>query len=190
MDLVQRSFLKAYELHSSQFRKMSSVPYFVHVLDAAKYLMYETDDKEVISAGLLHDVLEDTSFSEEELLEGFGPRVFALVKFCTEKGNSVNTSVEDQRRTWKERKSRAVSKLIGASEEELLVFCADKVSNLLSIREDLVHGVDVWSKFNGSKEEVEWYYSEIHKALHPLKGRRLFSVYTDLMCVFSEKNKK
>jgi hypothetical protein len=58
-----------------------------------------------------------------------------------------------------------------------LVFCADKISNLLSMNEDLVSGIDLWSKFNGSRDDIEWYYCEIGKVLERRLGdRRIFSV--------------
>lgn len=187
MNLLKKAFLKSYDLHSAQTRKVSGASYLVHVLDVAKYLMYETRDEEIISAGLLHDVLEDTSYDESELRDEFGEKVFRLVKFCTEEGNNYTNSDEEQKMTWKKRKTSSIKKLRGASEDELLVFCADKVANLLSMKEDLCHGFDVWSKFNGSKKEIMWYYTEIEKALkEKLEGKRIYSVYLELMKLFEE----
>ncbi|MFP4567500.1 MAG: HD domain-containing protein [Candidatus Woesearchaeota archaeon] len=188
MDLILKAFSKAYELHNGQRRKASGAPYFVHLLDAAKYLMYETDDVEVICAGILHDTLEDTNYSESELRADFGDRVFKLVKFCTESKNNVNFSKSDLKMSWFERKRGAIAKLEGASSDELLVFCADKVSTLLSIKEDLDSGIDVWSSLNGSYDNIKWYYSEIERVLKSkLEGKRIFSVYQDLMFLFVEK---
>lgn len=187
MDLISKAFAKSYELHKDQFRKASGVPYFVHLLDSAKYLMYETQDEEVICAGILHDTLEDTRYSDEELKADFGERVYSLVKFCTEDGNRVDVSSEDMKKSWFERKSKSIEKLEGASNDELLVFCADKVATLLSIREDLINGVDVWSSLNGSRDDFEWYYSEIFKAIEPkLNGHRIFNLYKDLLCIFKK----
>jgi len=187
MDLIQKAFNKAYELHKGQFRKVSDVPYLVHLLDSAKYLMYETSDEEIICAGILHDVLEDTAYSEDDLRNDFGARVCNLVVFCTEKGNTLDVSSESKKNSWKKRKSRTIEKIKGASDDALLVFVADKLSNLLSIKEDLVNGDDVWSKFNGSKNDVEWYYSEIEKVLEKRIGsRRIFKVYKELMSLFNK----
>lgn len=187
MDLVEKAFLKSYVLHKNQVRKMSGVPYFVHLLDAAKYVMYETNDENIISAAFLHDVLEDTSYSESELLSDFGEDVFYLVKFCTEDGNNFDSSEEEQKASWKVRKTKSIAKLENASVDELLVFCADKVSNLLSMREDLINGVDIWSKFHGSRDDVFWYYSEIQKSLaSKLESKRIFMIYEDLMNIFKK----
>lgn len=189
MDLIQKALIKAYELHSSQKRKGNGAPYFVHLLDTCKYLMYETSDVDIICAGILHDTLEDTNYLESDLKTDFNERIYNLVKFCTEPKvlNELNGIEEDKQITWKHRKLNAISKLSIASDDELLVFCADKVSTLLSIREDLICGVDIWSKLNGSKPDVEWYYVEIAKALEPrLKNKRIFLLYTDLIKVFRE----
>ncbi|MCC7575143.1 HD domain-containing protein [Candidatus Woesearchaeota archaeon] len=186
MDLIQRALVRAYDLHKSQVRKGNGAPYFVHLVDTAKYLMYETSDDEVICAGILHDTLEDTSYSEDGLREEFGERVFSLVKFCTELGNNHDSTKEELVSSWKVRKSLSIAKLDSASDDELLVFCADKVSTLLSIREDLLCGVDIWGKLNGSREEVFWYYSEIQKKLGSRLGdKRIFKIYVDLMSLFS-----
>ena len=182
MDLVFKALNKAYILHDGHKRKGNGAPYFVHLLDTCKYLMYDTLDEEIICAGILHDTLEDTDYSEDELKTDFGERVYSLVKFCTEPLNNVNSSEAEQKNSWFERKSSAIAKLNSAKSDELLVFCADKVSTLLSIREDLVCGVDIWSKLNGSKKDVEWYYSEIFKVLEKkLHGTRIILLYKDLL---------
>jgi len=187
MDLIQKAFNRAYELHRGQMRKVSDVPYLVHLLDAAKYLMYETKDVEVICAGILHDTLENTDYSEDSLRSEFGERVCGLVVFCTEKSNGFDVSVEFKKKTWRERKFRMIERLNNAGDDELLVFAADKISNLLSIREDLINGSDVWSKFNGSRDDVEWYYFEIFKVLEKrFSSRRIFRVYKDLMLLFND----
>jgi (p)ppGpp synthase/HD superfamily hydrolase len=191
MDLILKALNKAYYLHNNHKRKGNGAPYFVHLLDTCKYLMYDTYDDEIICAGILHDTLEDTHYSDDELRSDFGERVYSLVKFCTEPLNNVNSSGADQKNSWFERKSGAIAKLNSASNDELLIFCADKVSTLLSIREDLVCGVDIWSKLNGSRKDVEWYYSEIFKVLQKkLHGTRIILLYEDLLSDLFKKIKK
>lgn len=189
MNRISKAFDVASEFHKNQRRKVSGAPYIVHLLGAAKYLMYETDDEDIICAGFLHDTLEDTNYREDDLRRDFGVRVHSLVKFCTEPGNNVNTTLDEQKKSWRERKTRAISKLKTASDDELMVYCADKLSNLLSIKDDLVMGADVWANFNGSREEVEWYYTEIGRILEPrFKDKRIFKVYKSLLNdIFSKK---
>jgi GTP diphosphokinase / guanosine-3',5'-bis(diphosphate) 3'-diphosphatase len=122
MDLIQKAFVKAYDLHKHQRRKQSKTPYLVHLLDAAKYLMYETDDEEIICAGILHDTLEDTDYSEDALRADFGDRVCSLVMFCTEPNNNYRSTQDEMKNSWKERKSHSVMKLNDASNDELPCF--------------------------------------------------------------------
>ena len=181
MDKVQRALNTAYTIHKNQKRKRSQTPYFVHIIDTAKYLMYETRDEDIISAGLLHDALEDTNYSEEELKKDFGERVYKLVKFCTEKENKPNNTDEEQKKTWRMRKEKTIKKIENATEEQALVLCADKTSNLLSMNEDLSSDEKLWDKFNGTKKEVQWYYEEIERELEKkIKNNRIFKTYKEL----------
>ncbi|MBY0376562.1 RelA/SpoT family protein [Patescibacteria group bacterium] len=81
--------LKAYEFakraHEGQ-KRMSGEPYFIHVVETAKNIAHLGMDTKTIVAGLLHDVLEDTEVSEEELEKEFGPDVLFLVKGVTKLG--------------------------------------------------------------------------------------------------------
>lgn len=186
MPLLQKALNKSYELHKHAKRKNSDVSYLVHIFDAAKYLMYETNDQEIIAAGLLHDTLEDTNYSEEELKHDFNERIYSLVKFSTEPKNNIHKTKQEMKESWKERKQHSISKLKNGTYEELLVFLADKTSNLRSIQEDILFKVGVWSKFNASKQEIEWYYTSIRDALKEKLGKtRLFHVFESLFDVFN-----
>lgn len=182
MDLLVKALGVALGAHRGQLRKGSGAPYFVHLLDTCKYLMFETDDVEVLCAGVLHDVLEDTSYSKDELESEFGGRVLSLVLFCSEPLNFVGASDIDLRDSWKDRKLHSISKLDSASVDECLVFCCDKVSSLLSIKEDLLNNIDIWGFLRGSRSDVLWYYSQIGLKLSGKIGdRRIFKIYQDLL---------
>jgi len=183
MDKIQKALNKAYEVHDG-YRKGTTIPYFVHILDVAKYLMCETNDEDVICAGILHDTLEDSTYSKEELIEDFGLNVFSLVDFCTEPGNTVDKSTDEKKKSWRSRKEHSIERVKDARYEELLVFAADKLSNVLSMQEDLIcieyenkSEDELWSRFNSSKEDIEWYYKSSLKEVEPmLKDTRLFKV--------------
>lgn len=186
MNKVQKALVKAYEVHKS-YRKGTSVPYFVHILDVAKYLMYETNDEDVICAGILHDTLEDSTYSKEELIDDFGLDVFNLVNFSTEPGNTIDKTTAEQKKTWRSRKEHSIGKIKDASYEELLVFTADKLSNILSMQEDLIwiksenkSEDELWNRFNATKEDIEWHYKSILAEVEPkLEGTRLLSVFRE-----------
>ncbi|MGM5480500.1 MAG: HD domain-containing protein [Nanobdellota archaeon] len=177
---IEQAMMRAYECHHGQFRKVRKIPYFVHILDVMKHLMYETDDENMICAGLLHDTLEETTYSAQELKTEFGEEVYSLVNFCTEPGNTYDSTVDNQRRTWKDRKTHSINLLSSASDRELLVFLADKLSNLMSLHDDILGGEkDIWSHFNASKEEKEWYYRSIKEKMKPFSNRRIYRIFSE-----------
>lgn len=76
--LVEKAYRVAYNAHEGQVRK-SGEPYIIHPLCVAIILAELELDKETIAAGLLHDVLEDTVMTEDEMREQFGDDVVLLV---------------------------------------------------------------------------------------------------------------
>lgn len=75
--MVKKAAEFARKVHEGKLRKGSMVPYIVHPFEAAVIVSGMTDDPEVISAALLHDVIEDAGISYEELKMQFGSRVAA-----------------------------------------------------------------------------------------------------------------
>ncbi len=85
IDLVEKAYEFAKRAHEGQ-KRMSGEPYFIHVVETAKNLARLGMDAKTIAAGLLHDVLEDTKVTEEEMEKEFGPDVTFLVKGVTKLG--------------------------------------------------------------------------------------------------------
>jgi (p)ppGpp synthase/HD superfamily hydrolase len=178
MEKIQKALIKAYDVHKG-FRKGTDFPYFLHILDVAKYLMFETKDEDVICAGILHDTLEDSSYTKEELINDFGLNVFNYVNFSTEPENTIDKSSNDMIKSWKIRKQNSIDKIKSGKYEELLVYTADKLSNITNMQEDLIFVKnDYWKRFNASKEDIGWYYKSILNEIEPkLKDTRLFHLF-------------
>jgi GTP pyrophosphokinase len=91
------AIIKAYDialrLHDGQFRK-SGEPYIIHPIAVAKILAGFGMDNETVIAGLLHDVVEDTEYTREELVEDFDEKIAALVDGVTKLGNISYDSTE------------------------------------------------------------------------------------------------
>ena len=82
ISMIERAYRIANEAHKNQYRR-SGEPYIVHPLNVAIILADLEMDKETIVAGLLHDVVEDTAMTEEDLIRDFGEDVAILVDGVT-----------------------------------------------------------------------------------------------------------
>ena len=84
MDKVTKAIEFAAKAHDGMMRKKDKTPYILHPLEAAVIVGTMTNNQDVISAALLHDVVEDTDITIEEIEENFGTRVRKLVDSETE----------------------------------------------------------------------------------------------------------
>ena len=84
--LIDKAYNYAYDKHKDQKRR-SGEPYFVHCLNVAYELAKLKTDPDTISAGLLHDVIEDCNVSKEEFIEEFGKEIYEMVEAVTKISN-------------------------------------------------------------------------------------------------------
>jgi (p)ppGpp synthase/HD superfamily hydrolase len=156
-NLVEKAIEFAAIKHAGQLRKGTSIPYISHPFAVGMMLQQAGEEETVIAAGLLHDMLEDTAATEEEVKRIFGEKVLLLVSAASESDKSL---------PWEERKRHTITQLAFRSREELAIIVADKLHNLRSIRMDLNEfGEEVWCRFNRGKEQQAWYYRGIVQAL-------------------------
>ena len=85
MELIEKAYDFAMKAHEGQ-KRMSGEPYFTHVFETAKILAKLGMDADTISAGLMHDVLEDTEIKEAEMEKEFGKNIVFLVNGVTKLG--------------------------------------------------------------------------------------------------------
>lgn len=141
------------EAHSGQFRKGSRVPYLIHPLSVARILLDHGCSDELAVAGLLHDTVEDTEVTVEEIRTVFGPAVARLVEFATE---------PDHLWTWEKRKEYTLGILGSGDPQALLLSIADKLDNIRSIRQDLeLVGETAWARFKRPRAKQRWYYESL-----------------------------
>lgn len=158
--------------HEGQKRKGTDMPYIVHPIEVAAICARLTDDQATIMAGVLHDVVEDTDATFEEIEAKFGIEVASIVAGESEdKLASLPPSS-----TWRQRKQATIDHIRAAgSMGELIVCLADKLSNMRSIRHDYaVLGKELWSRFNmDDPRQHAWYYQSLADALNPRLGDTL-----------------
>ncbi|MCI8829766.1 MAG: bifunctional (p)ppGpp synthetase/guanosine-3',5'-bis(diphosphate) 3'-pyrophosphohydrolase [Lachnospiraceae bacterium] len=181
--MVRKAALFAAKAHEGAVRKGSNIPYITHPMETAVIVSMMTDDKEVIAAALLHDVIEDAGVSEDELREQFGDRVAWLVA----------KESEDKSRTWEERKATTIKKLETAERDSKILALGDKLSNLRCTARDYMHiGDKVWERFHQKDPKMQcWYYTGVLKQLGDLANFPAYQEYT-LLCdfVFGTENIK
>jgi len=167
LDRISRAVSFAARAHKDEFRKGSSVPYIVHPLDVLSVLLKNGASEDLAIAGVLHDVLEDTPVTREDIRKNFGGTVVRLVEAASESEKLTRGIPNDQKKkTWKLRKTERIEKTKNSGRELRLLFCADKLANIRDLICDVrEEGDGVWSKFNASREDEEWYYREMASAL-------------------------
>ena len=102
---IKRALYFAAQKHDGQYRKGGRVPYIVHPVLVALSLSEYTDDERIITAALLHDVLEDCpDVSLTHLQEEFGQHIAQLV-------DEVSLVKEEEYATWKEKKMAYLEKI-------------------------------------------------------------------------------
>ncbi|MBK8177704.1 MAG: bifunctional (p)ppGpp synthetase/guanosine-3',5'-bis(diphosphate) 3'-pyrophosphohydrolase [Planctomycetes bacterium] len=158
--LLERALHAAIAAHDGQTRKGdASSPYVTHPLHVALMLARFGLEEDVIAAGLLHDVVEDSpGWTVERVAEEFNPHVAGIVSQLT----------EDKTRSWGERKSAGVAKVPHMSPEAASVKACDKLHNLHSLTAQLRSARDpdqVWSQFNGGRERTLAMSHELVEAL-------------------------
>ncbi|WP_135605280.1 HD domain-containing protein [Methanococcoides sp. NM1] len=144
--------------HRNNTRK-SGVPYISHPMDVASILMKDNASSELVFAGLLHDIVEDTDVDLVTIRRRYGPAVGDYVEAVTEPAELRQAAEGDKAQTWKERKQYTIKRISRANSEIRLLSCADKLANIRDLISDIKQeGDDFWSKFNAPKDEQEWYY--------------------------------
>ncbi|MHA2246927.1 MAG: HD domain-containing protein [Candidatus Hodarchaeales archaeon] len=158
---VTQAFEFAYKKHKGMKRKTSGVPYIVHPMSVAIILMKNNASNNIVAAGLLHDVIEDTDVAFSEIRKIFGRKVTELVRAVTEP-KELRKPDSDPKGTWKQRKQHTIDILLKAEKDVKLLSCADKLSNIKDlIAEYNLLGEKLWDKFNAPRKKQHWYYRSL-----------------------------
>jgi (p)ppGpp synthase/HD superfamily hydrolase len=147
----------AAELHATQSRKASGVPYVSHVLAVASLVIEQGGTEDEAIAALLHDAAEDCGGEPTLARIGrdFGPNVAAIVLGCSD-------TTTQPKPPWRARKEAYLRHLARASRSVQLVAIADKLHNLQStLRDYAVQGEAFWTHFHSGRDGMLWYFGEL-----------------------------
>lgn len=128
LDVVERAYIYSARVHDGQIR-LSGEPYLTHPLEVAAILTELKLDVESIAAGLLHDVIEDTHASEEDITAMFGSGICHIVAGVT-KLSKLNFQRSE------ERQAESMRKMILAMAEDIRVIfikLADRIHNMRTL---------------------------------------------------------
>lgn len=152
-DEVSRAIDFATKAHQGQCRKGTNIPYVSHPMGVSRILIDRGCPNKLVICGLLHDTLEDTQVTYEDLKREFGLYVAEIVK------NLSHTAGDD---SWRGKRSKMIEHLKVAAPDVHLVSCSDKLDNMRAIHGDVDKlGDDLWSRFNASKDDLKWYYCSL-----------------------------
>ena len=178
--MVEKAMIFASKAHEGMFRKGTNIPYIVHPMEAGAIAASITSDEEVISAAILHDTLEDTSITEEDIEREFGKEVLRLIQSDSEDKREDLPPEE----TWKIRKQETIDYLKNkADKKEKIIAISDKLSNIRAIYRDQEKiGDEFWNRFNQKdKNEHAWYYGSFIETLSELSETAAYREYCEII---------
>lgn len=177
--LLDRAIIFAVRAHAGTERRGKGFPYIVHPMEAVSIAATITPDQEILAAAALHDTVEDTDVTVDQIRSEFGERIASLVAAETDavmEGKSENE-------TWHERKQAAIDRLALVSRDAKIVAMGDKLSNMRAIARDYaIQGDALWNLFHvNDPREHEWHYRGLADALRDLKDTFAFQEFETLI---------
>ena len=178
--LLDKAITFAVRAHHNTERRGKGFPYIVHPLEAVAIVATMSPDQELLAAAALHDVVEDTGVTLDDLRREFGDKVASLVEKESDRFIS-GVSEED---SWRDRKQAAIERIAAAPLEAKMVALGDKLSNMRAIARDYDElGDKLWARFHapGGRADHEWHYRGLAQSLNDLAGTPAFSEFVQLI---------
>lgn len=161
--VVENAIRVAAEAHKSQKRKSSGIPYIAHPMGVCLILVKAGFHEEsILAAAALHDVIEDTSLTFEDLEGTFSDEVLQYVREMTEEKETL----EGAKRSWRDRKRDHIEVMQQASLGARAIELADKLHNLEAMLFDLQteDRAEFWGHFGAPPVEIVQYYHSMIEA--------------------------
>ena len=152
--LLDRAIVYAVRAHAGTERRGKGFPYIVHPLEAVEIVATMTADQELLAAAALHDTVEDTDVTIEQIRAEFGDRVASFVAAESDEPHQRPDSVEN----WRARKQAAIA------------------------RDYAVQGDALWNLFHAKdRKDHEWHYRGLADALNELRDTFAYKEFEQLI---------
>lgn len=177
--LLDRAIVFAVQAHAGTERRGKAFPYIVHPMEAVEIVATMTRDQELLAAAVLHDTVEDTDTTVEQIRHEFGDRIASLV---ASESDTMPDGVS-QEDSWHARKQAAIDRLAHASHDAKIVALGDKLSNMRAIARDYAQqGDDLWRLFHAkNRTDHEWHYRGLADSLRELQDTFAYKEFVQLI---------
>ena len=178
-ELLDRAIIFAVRAHAGTERRGKGFPYIVHPMEAVEIVATMTPDQELLAAAALHDTVEDTDVTVDQLRAEFGDRIADLV---AAESDAFVEGVSDED-SWHARKQAAIDRLAKAPHDAKMVALGDKLSNMRAISRDYaVQGDALWNLFHAKDpKDHEWHYRGLADSLRELQDTFAFREFESLI---------
>lgn len=178
-ELLDRAIVFAVRAHAGTERRGKGFPYIVHPMEAVEIVATMTRDQELLAAAALHDTVEDTDVTVEQIRAEFGDRIASLV---ASESDIVQEGVSEED-SWHARKQAAIDRLAAASHDAKIVALGDKLSNMRAIARDYAtQGDKFWNLFHAKDpKDHEWHYRGLAASLHELQDTFAYKEFEQLI---------
>ena len=178
-ELLDRAIIFAVHAHAGTERRGKGYPYIVHPMETVEIVATMTADQELLAAAALHDTVEDTDVTVEQLKAEFGERIASLVA----DESDVMPEGMTEEASWHQRKQTAINRLSKASHDAKMVALGDKLSNMRAIARDYAEiGDALWNRFHAKDpKDHEWHYRGLADALRELSDTYAYQEFERLI---------
>ena len=177
--LLDRAIVFALRAHAGTERRGKGFTYIVHPLEAVTIVATMTSDQELLAAAALHDTVEDTDVTIDQIRAEFGDRIASLV------AADSDIPVQDMNAedSWYVRKQAAIDRIAASSHDAKIVAMGDKLSNMRAIARDYaMQGDALWNLFRvKNRKDHEWHYRGLAEALRELQDTFAYKEFEQLI---------
>jgi len=179
LSLTEKALRIGLKAHEGQTRKGEEIPYITHPVMVGLRLAQNGFSEEVIAAAIVHDTVEDTGVSFDDLEEELGKPVADIVRGVTHNDDLP----------WEEKKKGYAESVRIGSDGVKAVALMDKIHNaeyLLNTYEEL--GAEVWTRFKRGKEKKIWFEEMMLSVFKETWEHPLIAHYEDLIQKLKDAN--